>query len=350
MANNSGVMTLDELKAANAEQEAAAEVENVAEELDTESPPQADEVEEDAETVEDELEETTEDAESEEEETGEDDTEDWMQSDSHESQAEKKFTDGDIGKAKAKLRAKLEKRHEDEVEKLRAELEALKGGKRAEPLAKPKREDFYDEDDPDEAYFDALTDWKLKTHQAEVKAETQSAELTRKQQEVQQATAKAVDQHYERAVGLSAKSGISAELYQSADYKVRQMVESLYPGAGDNITDALIASMGDGSEKVMYNLGINESRLGELRTRLEQDKNGIKAAIFLGQLNERLSAPQKRKTNAPKPAADAHGDVQAINQKALKKKYDAASKSGNTQAAFDARREARKAGVDTSNW
>jgi len=166
-----------------------------------------------------------------------------------------------------------------------------------------------------------------------------------------------VDKHYERAVKLSEESGITAEMYQNADFRLRSMVESVFnpdrsnDGAGDAIVDALIANLGDGSEKVMYNLGVNSSRLQELKTRFENDRSGVSASIYIGQLNAELSAPKKRKTNSPKPAPNVKGDKHEKAQtKAYKKAYDDADKKGDTQARFNARREARKAGVDTSNW
>ena len=343
--------TLEELKAANAEAEAAAEDENATDETEADDSPQEEETEEENEAVEETTEEPDEDAETETEDTEETDTDDWMQSDTPKSQAEKKFTDGDIGKAKAKLKAKLVNR-DSEIEKLKAELEAAKTSRpKAEGLVKPKRDDFEDSEDPDEAFVEALADWKVKTAQAELQA-TQASEATARQRKEQALEiASSVDQHYERAAELSAKSGISAEQYQSADGVFREMIESVYPQAGDAIADALISNMGKGSEKVVYNLGINQTKRAELKALLEADKNGLKASIYLGKLTEQLSAPNKRKTQAPTPAKAIKGDaIENASLKVLKKKYNAAHKTGNAQAAFDVKREAKKAGADTSNW
>lgn len=350
-------MTLEELKAENAKAEAAAKPENTNEELETEASPQAAEEESETQVDETETAEQAEDAESETEEVAEDESDEWMQSDSHESQAEKKFTDGDIGKAKAKLRAKLEKRHDGEVEKLKQEIESLKGqltqSSAAKSLQKPKREDFFDSDDPESAYEDALLAWQKADLKAEISAEQAASQTQQQNLSYIRETEKAVDQHYERAIKLAEKSDISAEQYQTADFRVRSMIESLYPNAGDAITDGLIANLGEGSEKVFYNLGVNQARLGELRSRLERDKTGVSAAMYLGQLKAELNSPRKRKTTAPKPSPNLDGDVGKTDEarfKALKKKYDAAHKSGDMQTAFNIRREARKAGALTRDW
>ncbi len=334
--------SLKELKEENAKaEEEAANTPQVVEE----------EIEEEAVEVEtEELEEVAEPVEGEEEET---ETEDWMQSDEQTSpDADKKFTDSDVAAAKRKLRAKLEKK-DDELSVLRAEVEKLKGGPAPAQVAsaKPTRDAFYDAEDQDAAYIEALTDWKLENVQAEQRSTNANAEVTRQHEEFKRVTDKAVDQHYERAVDLADKSGISAELYQSSDMRVRQMIESVFPQAGDVITDAMIASLGEGSERVFYNLGVNKSRLGELKSRLVQDNTGVKAAMYLGQLNAELAAPQKRKTNARKPATIVKGDAQSSAKlKASEKKYAEAHKVGDTSKAFRIKREAKKAGIDTTTW
>lgn len=344
------MQTLAQLKAENA----AAEAAEAAEAEETETPPQ--EVEEEteeateAEAVEVEAEETEEGADPGEDETGETETEAWMQGDDQTSDAEKKFTDNDIGAAKKKLRAKLEGRHNDEVDQLKAQIKQLEQGKPKE-LSKPKREDFFESEDPEEAYIDALTDYKINKSQAESQASTATEATRNRQAEVKRTTDTAVDQHYLRAEKLADKSGISDELYKSSDLKVRNMIESLYPKAGDKITDELIASLGDGSEKVFFSVGVKDSRLAELKSRLEQDPSGIKAGMYLGQLNAELSAPQKRKTKAPAPATQIKGDANtSAPNKALKKKYDAAHKKGDGAAAYKIKRAAKKTGADTKDW
>lgn len=346
--------TLSELKAQNAQAEEQQKDENAAPEEDTSTPPQADEDESESEAAEDETETDDEDAETSETGEGESDAEDWMQGDGHESPGDKKFTDSDIGKAKAKLRAKLEKRHQEDVEKLQRENEELRQqlqGSGAKRIEKPKREAFDDADDPEDAYLEALADWRFETKQAEQQARQQTQQAKQQQEEFRANVEKQVDQHYERAVKLADKSGITAETYQEADRRFRQVFEDIFPETGDVIADALIANIGDGSEKVTYKIGIHSATREEFKRLLLEDRTGIKAGIYLGKLAEKLTAPSKRTSTAPTPAPDLQGDKNASGQsKALKKRYTEARNKGDTQAAYDARKAARKAGVDTSDW
>ena len=337
------VLTLDELKA-----------ENAAIEAEDETTPQVVEDEPEIEAVEEETEKTEEDAETSEDETEETEIEDWMKPDGHtqeDVEKEKKFTDSDIGKAKAKLRAKLERKHESEVEKLRAEVEKLKTGQPqpSTDLNRPKREDFYDNDDPEGEYLEALADYKVSKSLAALETKQASTEVERKNLESKQAIERAVDRHYEEAVKLAKDSGISAESYQNADYNVRSMVNEVFPDSGDIVVDALISKMGKGSEKVMYALGVSDTKRAKLKDLLQTDTSGMSAAMYLGQLIQELGTPRKRKTNAPKPATEIKGDVE-ISSTGAKKKYDEAHAKRNGAEAFKVKQAAKKAGIDVSDW
>ena len=342
--------TLEELKAENAAAGTAQTDENATTEDETLDSPQEDEDETESDAVDDETTETDEDAETSEDEGEESETEDWMKSESQTDDAEKQFSDSDMGKTRRKYKAKLDKK-DSELEDARAEIARLKTAPQAQKLEKPKPDDFYDSDNPDAEYTEALIKWNLESQQAESKArQATEAQLQQQQKQLEQIQ-EGVDQHYERAAKLSKDSGISSELYQSADLRVRQMIDSVYPGAGDAITDGLIANLGTGSEKVIYNLGVNDSRMMEFKTRLQADPAGLKAGMYLGELKATLNAPQKRKTQTPKPAANPQGDKQVnSSERALKKRYDKSHKAGDLQAAFNAKKEAKQAGVETSNW
>lgn len=280
-------------------------------------------------------------------------SESWMKGDDQESHgADKKFTDGDIGAAKAKLRSKLEAKHQSEVDLLRQQLEEARRNTVApQPSAKPKREDFYDQDDPDDAYTEALADWKVRDHQARQHHESQQYEFQRKQLEAQQKIESGVDQHYERAATLAAASGISPELYQSADHRVRSAIEGVFPGGGEQVTNSLIANLGEGSEKVFYNLGVSPKRLAELTSKLAADPTGLQASMYLGRLSADLTAPLRKKSNTPAPATSIKGDANTTDAgKGLLRKYQDATKAGDRQKAFDLRRQAKATGINTNSW
>lgn len=345
-------LTLKQLKEENAKAEAQAA-----------ATPQVEAEEGEAGEAEEEQSLEVEGAETGDEESGKTEVEPWMQSDEEASDTdghasdEKQFSGKDIAAAKHNLRAKLERKSAKREEELLARIEALEGGKTQQPaaqtgtLAKPKREDFDNAEDPDSSYFEALSDWKLATNMASQDARAQKAARKAQVEQFEQETNQAVDQHYERAVVLAQKSNITDEMYRTADLRVRQIAEDVFPGAGDAIVNSLIATLGEGSEKVMYNLGVNTKRGDKLRDLLKSDQTGLKAATYLGQLNAEIGSPKKRKTDAPAPAPDVKGDQKIVeSHKALKRKYDAAHKRGDSQAAFNARRDARKAGADVSNW
>lgn len=347
--------TLEQLKEENAKLEAQAAAnpqEAVEDEPDTQDEGLEAETDNDAAKAQEDDGEEEADPDKPKSESEEAELEDWMKSDDDQtsSGSDRKFTGSDIKAAKEKLKAKLQRKHDDETEKLIARIKELEQGKQPD-LQKPKREQFYDHDDPDEAYAEAMAEWKWNQKNAESQAEKAARNAERQRLERMQEISQGVDEHYQRAVTLAEESGISAEMYQSADHRVRQALDEVFEGSGDAITDALISNLGKGSERVFYNLGVNKTRLSELQSLLKADPTGIKAAVFLGELKRDLTAPKKRTSNAPKPAPQADGDATVTQSaKALKSKYDKAHSNGDSQAAFNAKREARAAGVDTSKW
>ncbi len=333
-------MTLEELKAENANEETN----------DTEATQAEEEV-----VLEEAAEEVTEDAseagESSETDTDKTDVEAWMQTDEPASEeADKQFTGSDIAAAKKKLRSKLESKHNDETAELKRELEELKAqvhrpAQQGQQRAKPKREDFLDLDDPDEAFAEALVDFKMGNIQAQQANQTAQQEAQARQSDAIAAVESKVDQHYERAAKLAEEVNISPEVYKQSDLAVRQAIESVMPKQGDAIADQLISRIGDGSEKVMYYLGRNPSAQIELQNKLRDDASGISAAIYLGSLKTKVANPVKRKTSAPKPTTQLSGGNTPTSD--WQKKYN---KENDVQKRFDLKMEAKKQGVDTKNW
>jgi hypothetical protein len=255
-------------------------------------------------------------------------------------------------KAKKKLQRKL-KEADEEKEALRAEIEKLKQAKvgpaekQAGKPVRPKEHDF-DSDEEYEAaqdqYEEEVYNWRQSEHTTKKTAakeqETQIAQIT-----------KGVNGHFERAEALIESSGISPEKYNASNVAVRSAIDVIAPGKGDYVTDYLIAQLGEGSEKVFYQIGVNKASRDELISLLTEDPSGVKAAIFLGQKKEQLTNPKKRKTNAPPPASSVKGDATGGKAGgALKRAYDKAEKSGSAQAMYNAKKEAKKAGVDVSKW
>jgi hypothetical protein len=257
-----------------------------------------------------------------------------------------KFGDSDIAAAKRKLRAKLERKHSDELAELKAENETLRrGGSTAAAQPQQAAMPTLESCDYDEAnYSKSLQAWI----QGQVQAGQSTSQVSDRQSKAQQAQESAVDDHYSRAAKLAKETGISDEVYHRADLAVRQAVESAFPDKGDMITDQFIYRLGIGSDKVMYYLGRNQRELDVFKGKLSSDPSGIEAATYLGELKGRVATPQKKVTKAPAPAARAEGgDGHSTGGSKLMKKYQATT---DMQARFDLKRQAKTDGIDVSKW
>lgn len=338
-------MTLEELKQKNAEA-AAAEQEAQPDDVDV------DEVQ--GETLE-----TDDDsgaAEGSDEGGSSEEVHEWMQSDDQ--------TSGKVPvKSHINLKRKLKgqiREKDSEIEQLRQEINQLKAPQpqaQAQPLQAdsqrpapmPKREDFYDKPDPDSAWQAALNDWVGKSVETRFQQQFQTHQQQQQRQQQSNQIDTALDQHYERAAQIVNEGLLSAEEYQSADSLVRQTVESISPGNGDSFIDALLARMGDGSEKVVVSLARNASNLNKFRQELQDDPTGISAAAFLGELRGKFAAASGRVSQTPRPGSKLKGDA-AKDGGSDQRMYQAAHKAGNRQKAFDIKRAAKARGVDVKQW
>jgi len=251
---------------------------------------------------------------------------------------------------KKKLRGQITER-DDEIEKLKrenAELAKLKP-KPETALARPKRDDFDDDELFDEA-FDEYT--QSRTTETINRTRLEEQQQT-DQQKAHQNLTEAVDGHYLRAAELIEKRGIKPEIYQAADTTVRKAVEAVFPNQGDIIVDQFISVLGEGSEKVIPFMGRNKTALAKFQSLLVSDKTGIKAAIYLGEEKRRLLniTNLNPRSNAPNPATNLKGDEPTTGAAGrFKKKFNAADAKNDIQLAYNIKKEARAAGVDVSKW
>ena len=271
------------------------------------------------------------------------DTEPWMDVDDRDAKKDKDFVPVDAHvELKKQLQGRISKK-DDELEKLKAENEALRASQKQEPKVRPNPDDFTDQAEFDKALL-VYEDWEFEDHtrRVRIKDDQRANQIT-----ANRVLGENLDKHYDRAATLLSKSGIAPELFKHADSKVRKAVETLRPGLGDVIIDNLISTLGEGSEKVMYYLGVNEIALNKFQSLLIKDPLGLQAAVFLGQEKQRLTITTKRRSNAPAPARKADGDVAKGSEKSLKRRYAAAK---SPQEAYDIKQKAKKAGTDTKNW
>lgn len=247
-------------------------------------------------------------------------------------------------KAKKRLKGQIEAK-DLEIEKLRAEIEAVKQQRPTPQTGQLKRPIEFDYETTEE-YHAALDEYEAKKYAAIQQTEAQQ----RMAQQAERETADSVDRHYQRAEALIDGGLVSQENYIGADTVVRNAFEAIAPTMGNRIVDQFIKTMGEGSEKVMYHLGRNKQALAELQAIMQTDATGLQAAVYLGKKLEHLTNPNRRKSTAPSPAPEPTGDAAGATGSALKRKYKAARKAGDTQAAFSLRRQAKKSGVDVSDW
>lgn len=249
-----------------------------------------------------------------------------------------------------------------ENEELLARIAALESGKEPQKQApqeqvnqlapRPTREQFdYDDDLYDVAvdkWNDEKLDLKINSH---YQSTTQKQQQDSQAQTQQVALKKNLDDHYGRAAELVAEGKVSEDSYKNADRMVRMSMDNIAQGRGDAITDALISTLNDlgaGSEKVMYQLGVNPAKLDVLKSKLTSDPSGFSAAAYLGQLQSQVQTPSKRRSQAPAPGEDVNGES-GNNGKGgtLQKQY---SKSTDVNDRVTMKRQAKAQGIDVSNW
>lgn len=249
---------------------------------------------------------------------------------------------------KRKLKAKLAAKDE-ELYALRAKVEALEVKPVKKVESRPKREDF---DFDDEAYDRAVDEWNEKRLDEKLSAHVQRSQQDAQQSQAQQARQKSVDDHYNKAAQLVASGKVSEEAYRNADYAVRSSLDRVFPGRGDSIADSFIHTLnlaGEGSDKVMYQLGITPSKLMKLEGLMQSDPSGLAASTFLGSLQSSLANPVKRRSTAPPPAVKVEGDSPSKGPgSTLYKEYK--KHRPGTAESFRLKRSAKKQGVDVSQW
>lgn len=292
------------------------------------------------------------------------DVPEWMLSDDQASQQTADSSDSVPVQTLISVRRKLKGRVSDrdrEIDRLRQENEALRQGKKPEagpdtPATslppRPRRDDFLTATDPDAAYDAAIDEWNDRKLDQRLAKFRQTTSEQQQQSEQQRQVQQAVDQHIDRAAQLVADKFITAEEWTDADAFIRQSVEMISPGNGDNAVDAFITRLGAGSEKVIIALSRNAQYMDEFRHSLRSDPSGLAAMAYLGGLKNRFesAATRKRVSAAPRPGSRVSGDTPPPAGGSDKRLYDAAHKAGNRQKAFDIKRQAKARGVDTSTW
>lgn len=151
----------------------------------------------------------------------------------------------------------------------------------------PKFEDFYSEDEPEEAFEKAVADW----HENKSRAEQSKQQQQRQQQEYQQRFQQRVEAHQQRAAKLPVKDYKEMESIVLSELKPIQQ-------------EIIIHAADEGSELIAYALGKNP----QLRQRVAAETDPIRAAFLLGQISKQVSlAPKPKKAITPEPEVRGGG-------------------------------------------
>lgn len=334
------VQSLEELRALNAAEEAAAAQAEVTE---------AEEVEEtEVEEVETEAEEVEQESEQEEGESEEaDEQPEWAKTDS----------DREKGAVPVAKHVEIKHKLQGKIADKDAEIAALKQQLEHVQAAPPQH--IEDLEIAKEAWeFDGTTE-EYQRYKAQVDARNaiklQRSEQQRQANEQRQREEAArveaeLDKHYERAAAL-VTSGIikQPEQFQAAEQTVVKSVESVAPGLGQMVINSMISRLGEGSEKVIYHLGANATALREFESELRADPTGIRAAMFLAEKKALFnSKPAVKPKPVPKPDVPLQGKAPIIAQE--QRAYEKAHKSGNIEKALEIKIAAKAKGINTSNW
>lgn len=197
-----------------------------------------------------------------------------------------------LHKLRADRRAEKEEKErlQKQNEELLRQLSLVGNVQKAEPATVPTLESCdYDES----KYQAALVQYQQQTLEQKLAEIEQKRLQEQRAKIVQQQLEQSVAEHYQRVETL----GVSVDEFIPAEKTLRDTF-------GDVAIDQMIDAIGEGSEKVVYHLGLNQSERDKVAQLVQQDPSGLKAMTYLGRLAVKLSseAPQKKISQAP--AAD----------------------------------------------
>lgn len=251
----------------------------------------------------------------------------------------------------------------DENESLRQEIEKLRAGQsQPQTQSAPQAPDYkqflneYDELDH-AAYAAALAEHQQKLVDHKFNNYQSTQEQQRKQQEYQQALDGAVTQVEEQATKLVKSGAISAEAFNKAYDKFQNSVVSVVGSAeqGQQAVRGLIDHIRkvdpENSAKMLYKLGVDDNARKAVFDAYnnEGEAGGI---IALSRLSKNISSTAPKRSQAPAPAKQISGGDKGVSAEAakLQRKYNEAHKKRDTKAAFQIKRDAKKAGINTKSW
>lgn len=245
----------------------------------------------------------------------------------------------------ALMKQKHKGREKDaEIEELKKQLteqrQAPQGQQPAERPKMPRDKDFDTDDD-----FEAAME-QFHYDVANFNASASSTSMVAQQQETARVQARdtAVNGFIERADAVVVKHKIKPEIYKGALDNVQGIIENAFQHLGGNAFPEFLSKLEDGDETTLYQIGRNKGQQDKLASLLRDDPSGIKAFQHIARLTGKNLGAKTKTSLAPKPAAKAKGDTNAVpaNETAWRKKYD---KAAEGQERYNVKQAAKAAGV-----
>ena len=181
---------------------------------------------------------------------------------------------------------RLQRQNDELIQKLQL---LGSNGQQAQSVSVPTLESCdYDEG----KYAEAMGKWQTQNLERQLaEVENRRAQEAR-QKAMQSQLEESVMQHYQRV----AKLGVAEDQYIPAEQALRDTF-------GDLAVEQLIDAIGEGSERVIFHLGLNQEERAKLGQLVQQDPSGLKAVAYATKLAAKLSAEpaQKKISQAPEP-------------------------------------------------
>ena len=238
---------------------------------------------------------------------------------------------------------------QSEADDLRAKVEALEarlasGSPAPRPQSQPatqvpKFPDMYDKgiDGDRQKYDAAVKKYFTDVEQAKAQQSQQTEQQRKAQQELDDKRLKLA----EAAAKFAQDNRIKGDRVVDA---VQKAYDAIDQSTGiDGALVHMLASVGEGSERVAYYLGTNDTAMTAIKSKLESDPTGFAAIAEMARMATKLKPKGNRKiSSAPEPDEPIKGDGSSASAKALQDKYD---KESDPQKLMALRKKAREMGV-----
>lgn len=208
-----------------------------------------------------------------------------------------------------------------QLEEMRQQLQNLQQA----TLKKPQYADY-----PDDASYEAAL---LQYHSVASQGQPQAQPQPTAQPQVGPDFSEQINAHIDRAEKL----GVSADEFLNAEDTVRSVL-------GNEVTDALIAAVGPGSEKAIMVMGSRAQELQRVQQLLANDRTGLSVVSHVTRLGERARVNKKTISGAPAPTRSPSGGGHIPSSDAeYEKQMAKLEKAKDAQGMFELRRARRKA-------